>query len=283
MIDLNFLGNCKYFEKIEIDVDQLLFDEGEHDENLYIIYDGELIVEKRVKQGDTFKILSYIRTGNIVGEGGLTRNQKKEVRIKAARKTVLLKILGRKFVDFVREFPEESYELLIHIIAHSNDRLLKANSETTANYEITQAVAHIKNFDTKSIEQLLETIQVILDSQSIIYLEKNSIMTGYYKIKYSHGIKGLLGEDLILSFGDEGFTIQAFQKQKSTLMQSKITSAPLKHGGKLRGYLLVSRSSKQYNENEQKLLENAAVSFAGVIGHKEILEIEKNKKHIKNI
>lgn len=63
MIDLDFLHNCIYFEKLLLTPDDILFREGEKDSFLYIIYDGELAIEKKVQSEENeFKILSYLRT-----------------------------------------------------------------------------------------------------------------------------------------------------------------------------------------------------------------------------
>ena len=283
MIDLNFLWTCKYFTKQEMHSEEILFDEGEHDTFLYIIYDGELVVEKKIKAGWNYKTLSYIRTGNILWEGWLIRKQKKEVRIRATRETILLKIAWDIFVDFVREFPSESYQLLIHIIAHGNDRLLKANTEITANYEISRSIAHIKNFDTQNIEKVLETIETILESENILYLEKNTIVPWYYKVKYSCGLGNIYWENAIIYVWWDNFDINALQDSEHISLKKYSGCASVVYGWITKWYLIISRSKKQYNENDNKLLENAATSFAGVVWHKEILDIEKNKKHIKNI
>ena len=282
MIDLQFLWNCDYFTREILGSDDVLFDEGEHDSYLYIIYDGELAVEKKVKAGGSYKILSYIRTWNILWEGWLIRKQKKEVRIRATRETTLLKISWDVFVDFVREFPSESYGLLIHIIAHANDRLLKANSEITANYELSRAIAHINDFSTESIEKLLETMQIILESESIMYLEKNTVMPWYYKLRYMCNIWNIYGEDAIIHMSWDEFDISVLESHANVRLNTYISSASVVYGWRTKWYLIVSRNTKQYSENDVKLLENAATSFAWVVGHKEILDIEQNKKHIKN-
>jgi len=283
MIDLKFLWTCKYFTKKILKSEDVLFDEGENDSYLYIIYDGELVVEKKVKAWGKYKILSYIRTGNILWEGWLIRKQKKEVRIRASRETTLLKISGDIFVDFVRDFPSESYGLLIHIIAHANERLLRANSEITANYEISQAIAHIEDFSTESIEKLLETMQVILESERIMYLEKNTIIDWYYKIKYSHNVGNIYGEDAIIYIPWGECDIKTLKSIENIPLSSYVSSASVVYGWYVKWYIVVSRDKKQYSENDTKLLENAAISFAWVIWHKDILDIEKDKKHIKNI
>lgn len=284
MIDLAFLWNCDFFTKVSLEKNEILFDEWAEDTNLYIIYEGELGVEKKIQSGTEYKVLSYIRTGNILWEGWLSNRGKKEVRIRASRKTILLKIVSDAFIDFVSRYPKESYELLIHIISHANDRLLKANSEITANYEISQAIAHIKNFDNTSIEKLLHTMKIILNSESIMYLEKNSVIAEYYKLKYLQGgVQESLWEDLILHFPDDSFSLEVLKNQKPTLLATFAITASIIHWGSIKWYLIISRKQKKYSENEQKLLENAAISFAWVIGHKEILEADVNKKYIKNI
>lgn len=283
MIDLQFLQQCEFFEKKNLKIEELLFDEWATDENLYIIYEWELFVEKKEKYWEWYKILSIVRTWNILWEWGLIQNHKKEVRIRASRNSILLAIPGVKFIDFVTTYPSESYQLLIHIIAHTNDRLLKANSEITANYEVGRVISKLKDFDRESIEEVLRTIQIILDSESIIYFEKNTVMPWYYKLRYYSWVINIHVDNSIIYLWEDGFDIPTVKNTTSDIIKKFAIAARLMYGWELKWYILVCRDTKKYTENEHKLLENSTISFAWVIGHKDILDIERNKKHIKSI
>ena len=78
------------------------------------------------------------------------------------------------------------------------------------------------------------------------------------------------------------FEIGALRREASQVLKKYAIKAALMYGWALKWYIIVSRDAKKYTENECKLLENTAISFAGVIGHKDILDTEKNKKYIKN-
>ena len=89
------------------------------------------------------------------------------------------------FPAFVKSQPQSAYHLLLKIIELSNKRLLEANSQLTAHYEISKAISQMGKIDFKSIVELLEIFQSILKADSIIYIEKNFALDGYYKIRYS--------------------------------------------------------------------------------------------------
>ena len=283
MLDLEKLKSSEYFTEISLQSGEILFREGDLDEHLYIVYDGELSVERSVSSSPwNFKTLWLLWIWNIVGESALTRNEEKEVQIKAHRATTLLSIHWKEdFPNFVNNSPAEAYNLLLAIIDISNLRLLRANREVTAHYEVSNAISHIQSFDLKAVVSLLKTFKSILEVDTIMYFEKNIVMEDYYKLKYDSGTT-------------QNFQNQIFKFTKNTLSNSTIRdeglelpkytrSTPLFLWSENYGFLLIGRKGKDFHENEEKLLQNTATSFVGVIHQKEILENERNKSYMKSI
>ena len=145
MVDLQKIKSSGYFKTVSLNAGDILFSEWDINENLYIIYDGELIVEKSINTKKwEFKILGRLGIWNIVWESALSNSNPKEVQIKANRTTQLLYIEWKNdFPKFVKKFPTVGYDLFVSIIEISNSRLLRANSEVTANYEVNMAISKI--------------------------------------------------------------------------------------------------------------------------------------------
>ena len=283
MIDLEKLKSSEYFTEITLKLWDVLFSEWDMDDHLYIVYDGELSVERSVTSNPwDYKTLWLLWIWNIVGEAALTRSEEKEVQITAHRDTTLLKIHGKEdFPKFVTKSPKAAYNLLLAIIDVANLRLLRANREVTANYEVTQAISHIHSFDIKAVVALLKTFQSILEVDRIIYFEKNIVMGDYYKLKFDSD-ENEASQNKIFKFPDNTLSLESLRSEDIKLPRYT-RDTPLFLWDENYGFLLVGKKGKDFHENEEKLLGNTAASFVGVIHQKEILENERNKSYMKSI
>lgn len=282
MLDLEIIKSSGYFEEYVLKKWDILFDEWEVDTYLYIVYDGELSVQKSIKTKKwDYKILSLLGIWNIVGEGALSNSNPKEARIMANRDTNLLRIDGKtQFPKFVSHFPKEWYSLLITIIEIANTRLLRANKELTANYEVNIAISKIKDISLSSIYKLLLVFESILWVDQIIYFEKNLVMDNYFKIKYNSKHKGGI-QNTIIKFPGGIFDEKKLQEEEVQL--SKYTRhIELNLGEENYGFLLIGKDGKDFHENEEKLLQNTAGSFVWIIHQKKILDEQKNLNYMKS-
>ena len=84
MLDINFLKNSKFFTKITLQKNEVLFDEWDLDNNLYIILAWELSVEKyTTRKKDDTKILGHLIKDAVFWEWALNSNQTKELKLTA--------------------------------------------------------------------------------------------------------------------------------------------------------------------------------------------------------
>lgn len=127
----------------------------------------------------------------------MIHTKKKQVQVRASRKTELLRIEKNNFPNFMGEFPKKAYHLLMQIIAYTNARLLQANSEVTTHYEISQAITKLPDVSMKSIYGLLDTIEQILAVDQILYLEKNPVVEEYFKLRYHSGLSQKIQNNII--------------------------------------------------------------------------------------
>lgn len=282
MIDLNKIKSSGYFEEVNLKAWDILFDEWDTDLHLYIVFDGELSVQKSMAtKSGSHKILWLLWIGNIVWEAALSNENPKEVRITANRETILLRIeWKKKFPEFVTHYPREWYALLTTIIEIANTRLLRANRELTANYEVNVAISKIKDISMASIYKLLVVFESILWVDQIMFFEKNLVMENYFKLKYdSKNEKSM--QNKIIKFENDTFDLEKLKGEEVEI--SKFTRvAKLSLWDTNYGFLVIGKDAKDFNENEEKLLWNTAGSFVGIIHQKKILDDQKNINYIKS-
>ena len=282
MIQLETIRSSDYFSEISLKSWEILFKEWDLNENIYIVYDGELSVQKSIatKKGD-FKTLWLLWIGNIVWEAALSNTNPKEVQIVANRDTTLLYIEGQKeFPKFVTRFPIEWYALLTTIIDIANTRLLRANKELTANYEVNVAISKIKEISLTSIYKLLLIFESILWVDQVMFFEKNLVMEDYYKLKYDSKNKKSL-QNTIIKLPGWVFDIKKL-KGEDILFSKFIRYTKLSLGDVDYGFLLIGKDNKDFHENEEKLLQNTASSFVWIIHQKKIIDDQKNINYIKS-
>lgn len=281
MIQLENIKSSGFFEEVLLKSWEVLFKEWEVNSYLYVVYDWELLVQKSIttKIGE-FKTLGLLWIGNIVWEWSLSNNNPKEVQIKANRDTTLLRIEWSKFPEFVTNFPKDWYALLTTIIDIANTRLLRANKELTANYEVNIAISKIKDISLTSIYKLLLLFESILWVDQIMYFEKNLVMDDYYKLKYdSKNIKSI--QNTILKFENEKLDLEKLKSEWIEL--SKYTRHTVLNLWDMNyGFLLIWKDLKDFHENEEKLLQNTASSFVWIIHQKKIFDDQKNINYIKS-
>ncbi len=283
MLELKKIKSSWFFTLQTIKAWELLLQEWGKDEYLYIIYEGELIVEKATNTlSNTYKALSCLHTGDILGESSLLESKAKEVQVRASSDSTLLKIHGKNdFPKFVNAYPELWYDVLMAIVSIANTRLNKANREITANYEINIAISKIKDFSAHSLYKLLLVCESILWVDQIIYFEKNLVVDHYFKLKYNSLNTHSL-QNSILKFEDEAIT-------KEKLEQEWVKICPFLRSSKLSlwetnyGFLVVGKKENDFEENEEKLLTNIAWSLVWVIHQKKLIDDQRNKNYIKNI
>lgn len=259
----------------------ILFREGEKNSCIYFIISGEVVIEKSVITFQwKFKALSHLGENNIIGEGALSWKYEKQVQIRSTKETELFSIDAKDFPKFVQAYPKQGYEILLSIIELSNTRLLRANREITATYEVNVAISKIKDFSTTSLYKLLLVFESILEVDQIMYFEKNLALDTYFKLKYdSKSEKGI--QNKIFKFDGNTLDLENIKNQWFQISKY-FRFAPLKLGEVNYGFLLIGKEKWDFWENEEKLLINTAWSFVAVIHQKKVMDEEKNKFHVKN-
>lgn len=183
--NINTFEKSPFFEKQILKKWEYLMQEWDIDNNLYIVKNWVLSVEKNISNWKNQQ-LAIIKTWEFVWEWWFDNsNTPKDVDVIALSKTELLKIdLKEWFKKFIEELPNIWFEILKYIIVETNKRLLEVNRLFTSSSEMEQTINSIKNIDLKTIFWLIDKIKNIIDSDYILYFEKHSILKNILTLRY---------------------------------------------------------------------------------------------------
>jgi hypothetical protein len=122
----------------------------------------------------------------------------KEVKIRARRKTILLSMNAKEWIDnFSKKYPKQWLNLLKYIIYLSNKRLLESNALITATYKISKEIIELEEINNKKIFELIDKLKEIANVSYILYYEKNPVLENYLKLKYDTRKKWELQDEVI--------------------------------------------------------------------------------------
>lgn len=278
MLQINFLKNSWHFKEFHLEPNEVLFDEGEIDNNIYIVIAWEINVEKYTTSNrDETKVLASLYRNDIFWEAALNSDKPKRVKMVAYRKTFLLSINAREWIQkFSEEYPEEWINLLKYIIHLTNNRLSKSNELITANYKVTQEILKIEKVNNKNIFWLIDKLENIINVDYTLFLENNPVLENYLVIKYDSREKWKM-KDQIIEITDNRLDLLELKLNDTYHYLQRLSI-----GEKELWYLIFFRRMKNFNDNDKKILASVSTWISGLIKEKIILEEENNRDYMES-
>jgi len=277
MLDLQILENSWFFKKINLNTRDVVFNEWDFDDNIYIILAWELSVEKYTqKNSNETKHLANLKKFDIFWEASLNNSNPKEVKIVAKRKTILLSINAKDWINsFSEKYPKEWLNLLKYIIYLSNKRLLESNTLITATYKISKEIIELEQINNKKIFELIDKLKEIIDVSYILYFEKNPVMENFIKLKYDTRKKWSL-QDEVIEITDNKLNLLSLKVKDyfSYIQKLAIWENDL-------WFLIFFKKDSDFNENDKKVLTSTTTSIAWLIKQKQLLDEERDKDYLK--
>lgn len=276
MLQISFLKNSWYFKEFHLQANEVLFDEWEIDNNLYIVVAWEINVEKYTthKKNET-KVLATLWKNEVFWEAALNSDKPKQVKMVARRNTMLLSINATTWLEeFSLKYPQEWLSLLKYIIHISNTRLLKSNELITANYKVTQEILKIEEINNKSIFWLIDKLEDIINIDYTLFLEKNTVLENYLVIKYDSREKWKM-QDKIIEVTDNKLDLLEL-----TLNDTYHNIQSLAIWDDELWYLLYFRKNINFSDNDKKILTSISTWISWLIKEKKLLEEESNKNYM---
>lgn len=276
MLNIQFLKESWCFKETYLEINEVLFDEWDTDQNLYIILTWEITVEKyTTSKKDQTKTLATLWRNEIFWEAALNSDKPKQVKMVAKKNTILLSIDATKWLEkFSKSNPEEWLNLLKYIIHISNIRLLKSNELITANYKITQEILEINEINNKNIFKLIDKLEEIINIDYSLYLEKNAVLENYLVIKYDSREKWKMKDEII------EITDNKLHLLELKLQDTYHNIQPLTIWDDELWYLVYFRKNNNFNDNDIKILTSISTWISWLIKEKKMLEEERDKAYM---
>jgi len=276
MIDIDFLENSWYFKIRTLKKWEVLFDEWDYDDNLYIIKKWNLVIKKVVNtsNNDT-KTIAKIWVWEIFWEWALWDSDAKQVKIEAIDDSILLEIEAKtKFEEFLQKNTKKWINLLSSIIYMSNKRLLEANHLITLSYRINKYISEITMFNNKNLFNIIDELDKTINSNYTIYIEKNSVIENIATIKYDTRYNWKMLQNII-ELNNNNVILDSLVNEWIKLSKYNLIEE-LKNNNKVIWYLVIW-SDKTFDEWEKKSLSIISVAIAWFIKQKEYFEESLNK------
>lgn len=276
MLDINKLKESWYFKEIVLDKWQVLFNEWDFDSNIYIVLIWELAVSKFTsKKKSEKKILAYLKENDIFWEASLNMYKEKEATITATRKTVLLSIDWKEWIEnYMKENLGDALSILKYIIFQSNKRLSDSNFLITASYKISKEINELQDINVKNIFELIEKIRDTIWVDHIMYYEANPVMENYITLKYDTRLPWKMLNEIIeltnnnlelLSLKVDDYNIYS---QKLSIWTNNLW------------YLVFLKKNDKFDENDKRVLAIASTSISWLIKQKLLLDEERDKEYM---
>lgn len=281
MLDLEFLINNPYFEKQTLEKLEVLFDEWDLDDNLYILKKWSLSVEKytTVSKNES-KQLATLKVNDIFWEGSLKNSEKKQVKIKALEESIIFKINAKKGVEeFIRHHPSEWINLLTEIINLSNKRLLESNFLVISSYKISKSISELTSYNNKNLFKIIEEFKNVLWVDFLLYIEKNPVIESYLTLKYDTRKKWKM-QNFSFDLEKNTFTVDSLKDNWIELSWKEHIEL-LKNKNSIIWYLIIWDSKQVITELQKKAISSISTLIAWIVIQKQIFEDQQNEEYIK--
>lgn len=149
-----------YFKQNSYQADGVIFREKSSGDTLYIIVEGEVVIEKALdEEGREFKTLAILANGDFFGEMAVLEGAVRFAQARASRDTTLYEVNRQQFFSLIKEHPETGMGILSEIMRTVSRRLQHTSSELTMLFDLSRLL--LKDHKSPG-EFLAEVIKEIL-------------------------------------------------------------------------------------------------------------------------
>jgi CRP-like cAMP-binding protein len=128
-----------YFKKVSFAAGDVVFREKSDGKALYIIVEGEVVIEKALdEKGTDFKTLAILAPGDFFGEMAVIEDQRRFAQARASRDTQLYEVERQQFFSFIKERPEAGSGLFSELMRTISRRLQHTSSELTMLFDLSR-------------------------------------------------------------------------------------------------------------------------------------------------
>lgn len=309
MLNIEFYKKSWFFKELTLPEWEFLFKEWEIDENLYIIESWEIFILRNINFNNDYKILWVLYDLDIFWEWFLNEEKPKTVSIKANKKTNLLKINKKDLDLFWKKHHDEIDILYKHIIIFLNDKLLELDKHTSkmdlkldnsigsklldlenntkkrvvdldnyivSVYEIDKFISEISIYNNSSLFKLITKFNEIINSEFILYIEKNLVVENYFTLKYDTRFPWkMLDDTLEIKEENDIYKVLFLKKENYYIQKINVLNNYV--------WFFVIWKKMEFSYNEKKIISTISALLASVINQKMTIEQkDKDENYIEN-
>jgi len=128
-----------YFKQNSYQADSVIFKEKSSGDTLYIIVEGEVVIEKALDaEGREFKTLAILSGGDFFGEMALLEGAARFAQARASKDSALYEVGRQQFFSFIKDHPETGMGILSEIMRTMSRRLQHTSSELTMLFDLSR-------------------------------------------------------------------------------------------------------------------------------------------------
>lgn len=309
MLNIEFYKKSWFFKELTLSEWEFLFKEWEIDENLYIIESWEIFILRNINFNNDYKVLSVLYDLDIFWEWFLNEEKPKTVSVKANKQTKLLKINKKNLDLFWKKYHDEINDLYKHIIIFLNDKLLELDKHTSkmdlkldnsinsklldlenntkkrvvdldnyivSVYEIDKFISEISIYNNSSLFKLITKFNQIINSEFILYIEKNLVVENYFTLKYDTRFPWkMLDDTLEIKEENDIYKVLFLKKENYYIQKINVLNNYV--------WFFVIWKKIEFSYNEKKIISTISALLASVINQKMTIEQkDKDENYIEN-
>ncbi|MBI5743522.1 MAG: cyclic nucleotide-binding domain-containing protein [Elusimicrobia bacterium] len=181
-----------YFKQSAFAAGRTVFGEKTTGDSLYIIVDGEVVIEKAMdEEGREFKTLAILSGGDFFGEMAVLGNAVRFAQARASKDSVLFEIGRDRFFSFIKERPETGIKIFSEILKTVSRRLQHTSSELTMLFDLSRQLMAEHRSPGEFLAKVMDEMHIYLEgSWNIVAYAYNKFNEEYEQV-YSH--KGFQG------------------------------------------------------------------------------------------
>jgi CRP-like cAMP-binding protein len=153
-----------YFKRTAYKAGDVVFKEKSAGSTLYIIMDGEVVIEKAMdEEGREFKTLAILSAGDFFGEMAVIEGVARFAQARASRDASLYEVGRREFFAFIKEHPDTGITIFSEIMRTVFRRLQHTSSELTMLFDLSRLLLVAHKSPAAFISAVMEEIHIYLE------------------------------------------------------------------------------------------------------------------------
>ncbi|OGR67602.1 MAG: hypothetical protein A2081_00640 [Elusimicrobia bacterium GWC2_61_19] len=153
-----------YFKRTAYKAGDVVFREKSAGSTLYIIVEGEVVIEKAMdEEGREFKTLAILSAGDFFGEMAVIEGAARFAQARASRDASLYEVGRQEFFSFIKEHPDTGINIFSEIMRTVFRRLQHTSSELTMLFDMSRLLLATHKSPAAFLSSVMEEIHIYLE------------------------------------------------------------------------------------------------------------------------